>query len=94
MVAMINNHPLACRSREYISRFLKQLEDLENGSIYAPLSSGAKTKTGLSPSSVVDDERGQSVDRELYTRRRPITWGPLPTSETAHRRPMLIAIVP
>jgi phage terminase large subunit-like protein len=65
MVAMINNHPWLA-DRVNISRFLKQLEDLENGSIYAALSSEAKTKMGLSPSFVVYDELGQSDDRELY----------------------------
>jgi hypothetical protein len=57
MVAMINNHPWLAE-RVNIIRFLKQLEDLENGSIYAALSSEAKTKMGLSPSFVVYDELG------------------------------------
>jgi phage terminase large subunit-like protein len=65
MVAMINSHPWLS-DRVNICRFLKQLEDLENGSIYAAVSSEAKTKMGLSPSFVVYDELGQSDDRELY----------------------------
>jgi phage terminase large subunit-like protein len=65
MVAMVKNHPWLA-DRINISRFLKQLEDLENGSIYAALSSEAKTKMGLSPSFCVYDELGQSADRGLY----------------------------
>jgi phage terminase large subunit-like protein len=65
MTAMVQNHPWLSDLIN-ISRFMKQLEDLENGSIYAALSSEAKTKMGLSPSFVVYDELGQSADRELY----------------------------
>ena len=65
MTAMVQNHPWLS-DRINISRFMKQLEDLENGSIYAALSSEAKTKMGLSPSFIVYDELGQSADRELY----------------------------
>ena len=65
MTAMVRNHPWLS-DRINISRFMKQLEDLENGSIYAALSSEAKTKMGLSPSFVVYDELGQTTDRELY----------------------------
>ena len=48
MAAMVQNHPWLS-DRINISRFMKQLEDLENGSIYAALSSEAKTKMGLAP---------------------------------------------
>ena len=65
MTAMVQNHPWLS-DRINISRFMKQLEDLENGSIYAALSSEAKTKMGLSPSFCVYDELGQTADRELY----------------------------
>ena len=65
MVAMVQSHPWLS-DRINISRFLKQLEDLENGSTYAALSSEAKTKMGLSPSFCVYDELGQTAGRELY----------------------------
>ena len=65
MTAMVQNHPWLS-DRINISRFVKQLEDLENGSVYAALSSEAKTKMGLSPSFCVYDELGQTADRELY----------------------------
>ena len=65
MVAMINSHPyLSWRTN--IQRFQKQIEDLENGSVYAALSSEAKTKMGLNPSFVVWDELGQATSRDLY----------------------------
>src|SRR5580765_7699839 len=65
MVAMIEREPaLACRV--ITSRPMKQIEDVETGSIYAALSREAKTKMGLSPSFVVYDELGQTADRDLY----------------------------
>ena len=65
MVALINaNEYLALRTN--ILRYQKHIEDLENGSLYAALSSEAKTKMGLSPSFVVYDELGQAVARDLY----------------------------
>ena len=65
MVALINAFP-EIRMRLNIVRFLKQIEDLETGSVYAALSSEAKTKMGLSPSFCIYDELGQSPDRHLY----------------------------
>jgi phage terminase large subunit-like protein len=65
MVAMIENHAWLA-DRINIGRFLKRLEDLENGSIYQALSAEAKTKMGLNPSFVVYDELGQANDRELF----------------------------
>jgi len=53
-------------SRTNISRHRKDIEDLENGSLYCTLTAEAKTKMGLSPSFVVYDELGQARDRELY----------------------------
>jgi phage terminase large subunit-like protein len=65
MVALILAHP-HLKLRLNIIRFRKEIEDLETGSIYAALSSEAKTKFGLSPSFVVYDELGQASDRHLY----------------------------
>jgi phage terminase large subunit-like protein len=65
MVALIDKHRYLTQ-RTNIIRFQKQIEDLENGSIYAALTSEAKTKMGLSPSFCVYDELGQTRDRELY----------------------------
>jgi phage terminase large subunit-like protein len=64
MTAMVQNHPWLS-DRINISRFMKQLEDLENGSIYAALSSEAKTKMGLSPSFIVYDELAVRRSRTL-----------------------------
>jgi phage terminase large subunit-like protein len=54
------------KARLHIIRNTKQIEDLENGSLYMALSKEAKTKMGLNPSFVVYDELGQSDSRELY----------------------------
>jgi phage terminase large subunit-like protein len=65
MVALIDKSPwLAARTN--ITRFVKKIEDLENGSTYNALTSEARSKHGLSPSFVVYDELGQAPDRELY----------------------------
>jgi phage terminase large subunit-like protein len=65
MVAIILAHP-HLKLRLNIIRFRKEIECLLTGSIYAALSSEAKTKFGLSPSFVVYDELGQASDRHLY----------------------------
>lgn len=65
MAAMVEAHPILSR-RVSIKRFSKQLEDMENGSVFAALSSDAKTKMGLSPSFAIYDELGQSESRDLY----------------------------
>lgn len=65
MVALIQAFP-EIRLRLNIIRFRKEIEDLTTGSLYAALSSEAKTKMGLSPSFVVYDELGVSPDRHLY----------------------------
>lgn len=65
MSAMVEAHPVL-RDRVSIKRFAKQLEDVETGSIFAALSSDARTKMGLSPSFAIFDELGQSESRDLY----------------------------
>jgi phage terminase large subunit-like protein len=65
MCALILSHP-DLRDRLNIVKFLKQIEDLDSGSIYSALSAEAKTKMGLSPSFVVYDELGVAADRHLY----------------------------
>src|SRR5580765_4471151 len=52
--------------RTNVSRFTKEIEDLENRSNYYTLTKEAKTNMGLSPSFVVYDELGQATDRDLY----------------------------
>jgi phage terminase large subunit-like protein len=65
MVALIDSLPwLAARCN--IIRFRKEIQDLENGSVYLALSSEVKTKMGLSPSFVVYDELGQAPNRGLF----------------------------
>lgn len=65
MVALISGHAeLAARLN--IIRFVKNIEDLENSSIYAALSADAATKMGLSPSFIVYDELGSAKKRDLY----------------------------
>jgi phage terminase large subunit-like protein len=83
MVAMITAHP-ALNDRCNIMRHAKQIEDLESSSIYAALSSEAKTKMGLNPSFVVYDELGQTGSRELYDA--------LDTAMGARKEPMLLVI--
>jgi phage terminase large subunit-like protein len=65
MVALIDRHPWS-RDRVNILSHVKEIHDLKTGSVYAALSSEARTKMGLSPSFVVYDELGQAPDRELY----------------------------
>lgn len=65
MVALVNAHT-ELGDRINIIRFRKELEDLNNGSIYAALSAEVATKMGLSPSFVVYDELGQAPKRDLY----------------------------
>jgi phage terminase large subunit-like protein len=65
MVALISNHPWLT-ARCNVIRFRKEIEDLENGSIYQALSREAKTKMGFNPSFVVYDELGQASDRDLF----------------------------
>ena len=65
MVALINGHKYLA-NRVNIIRFRKEIEDLQNGSVYSALTAEAKTKMGLSPSFVVYDELGQATDRLLY----------------------------
>ena len=65
MHAMIRQHSyLADRCNVY--KYRKDIEDLDNHSVYNTLTSEAKTKMGLSPSFVVYDELGQALSRELY----------------------------
>lgn len=65
MAAMVDAHPILSQ-RVSIKRFAKQMEDMENGSVFAALSSDAKTKMGLSPSFAIYDELGQTESRDLY----------------------------
>jgi phage terminase large subunit-like protein len=83
MVAMIQAHPVL-NDRCNIMRHAKQIEDLESGSIYAALSSEAKTKMGLNPSFCVYDELGQTGSRELYDA--------MDTAMGARKEPMLLVI--
>jgi len=83
MVAMIERHPIL-QPRINVTRFTKQLEDFETGSIYAALSADAKTKLGLSPSFVIYDELGQAEARDLYDA--------LDTAMGARESPLLMVI--
>jgi phage terminase large subunit-like protein len=65
MVALIDTNPWLT-NRCNIIRFRKDIEDLQNGSLYSALTAEAKTKFGLSPSFVVYDELGQTSGRALY----------------------------
>ena len=65
MVALIQGHA-ELSERLNIIRFKKEIEDLQNGSIYAALSADAATKHGLSPSFVIYDELGQAKKRDLF----------------------------
>jgi phage terminase large subunit-like protein len=53
-------------ARTNTQKFVKDIQDLYNGSVYCTLTAEAKTKMGLSPSFVVYDELGQASNRELY----------------------------
>lgn len=65
MMALVDQSPwLTIRTNSV--RFKKEIQDLGNGSVYAALTSEARTKFGLSPSFVVYDELGQSDQRTLY----------------------------
>jgi len=65
MVALIRDHA-ELSAKLNIIRFKKEIEDLENGSLYAALSADAATKHGLSPSFIIYDELGQAKKRDLY----------------------------
>jgi phage terminase large subunit-like protein len=65
MMALLAHHEGLAR-RTNVIRFRKEIEDLQNGSIYAALTAEAKTKMGLNPSFVVYDELGQASGRALY----------------------------
>lgn len=65
MCALIRGHAELSEKLNII-RFKKEIEDLDNGSLYAALSADAATKHGLSPSFVIYDELGQAKKRDLY----------------------------
>jgi phage terminase large subunit-like protein len=70
--------------RTNISKFKKEITDLNNGSIYAALTSEVKTKMGLNPSFVVYDELGQARDRDLYDA--------MDSAMGARREPLMLVI--
>jgi phage terminase large subunit-like protein len=83
MVAMIERHSYLTY-RTNIQRFVKQIEDMGNGSVYAALTAEAKTKLGLSPTFCIYDELGATRDRALYDA--------MDTAMGARKEPLLMVI--
>jgi len=64
MAAIIERVPFL-DARISLRRHAKEMEDFENGSVYAALSADVPGKHGLSPSFTVYDELGQAAKRDL-----------------------------
>lgn len=67
-----------------LRRHAKEMEDFENGSVYAALSADVPGKHGLSPSFVVYDELGQAPKRDLLDA--------LDTAMGARAEPLMLVI--
>ena len=65
MAAIIERVPFL-EERLSIRRHAKEIENMEDGSLYAALSADVPGKHGLSPSFVVYDELGQAPKRDLF----------------------------
>ena len=65
MAAIIERVPFL-EERLSIRRHAKEIENMEDGSLYAALSADVPGKHGLSPSFVVYDELGQAPTRDLF----------------------------
>ena len=83
MIAIIEATPWMLE-RVNIKRQVKEIHDLQNGSMYKALSAKVGSKMGLSASFVVYDEYGQSASRELYDA--------LYTSMGARKEPLMLTI--
>ncbi len=83
MIAIIEATPWMLE-RVNIKRQVKEIHDLQNGSLFKALSAKVGSKMGLSASFVVYDEYGQSASRELYDA--------LYTSMGARKEPLMLTI--
>lgn len=83
MAAIIERVPFL-DARISLRRHAKEMEDFENGSVYAALSADVPGKHGLSPSFVVYDELGQAPKRDLLDA--------LDTAMGARAEPLMLVI--
>lgn len=83
MAAIIAQVPFL-DERVSLRRHAKEMEDFENGSVYAALSADVPGKHGLSPSFVVYDELGQAPKRDLLDA--------LDTAMGARAEPLMLVI--
>lgn len=83
MAAIIERVPFL-DERVSLRRHAKEMEDFENGSVYAALSADVPGKHGLSPSFVVYDELGQAAKRDLLDA--------LDTAMGARAEPLMLVI--
>jgi len=83
MAAIIERVPFL-DERISLRRHAKEMEDFENGSVYAALSADVPGKHGLSPSFVVYDELGQAPKRDLLDA--------LDTAMGARAEPLMLVI--
>lgn len=83
MAAIISRVPFL-DERISLRRHAKEMEDFENGSVYAALSADVPGKHGLSPSFCVYDELGQAPKRDLLDA--------LDTAMGARAEPLMLVI--
>ncbi len=83
MIAIIEATPWMLE-RVNIKRQVKEIHDLQNGSMYKALSAKVGSKMGLSASFAIYDEYGQATNRELYDA--------LYTSMGARKEPLMLTI--
>lgn len=83
MAAIIERVPFL-DERVSLRRHAKEMEDFDNGSVYAALSADVPGKHGLSPSFVVYDELGQAAKRDLLDA--------LDTAMGARAEPLMLVI--
>jgi phage terminase large subunit-like protein len=83
MAAIISRVPFL-DERISLRRHAKEMEDFENGSVYAALSADVPGKHGLSPSFCVYDEMGQAPKRDLLDA--------LDTAMGARAEPLMLVI--
>ena len=83
MAAIIERVPFL-DARISLRRHAKEMEDFENGSVYAALSADVPGKHGLSPSFCVYDELGQAPKRDLLDA--------LDTAMGARAEPLMLVI--
>lgn len=83
MAAIIERVPFL-DERLSLRRHAKEIENMEDGSVYAALSADVPGKHGLSPSFVVYDELGQAPKRDLFDA--------LDTAMGARAEPLMLVI--